>query len=40
METQVFYFIYVNGKQVTVSQREWERSWLDWWHKINKIREI
>jgi hypothetical protein len=40
MDNQVFYFLYVNGRQTAVSQKEWERSWLDWWHRINKIQEL
>lgn len=39
-QTQAFYFLYYNGKQVMVSQREWERSWLDWWHQLNKIQDL
>jgi hypothetical protein len=40
MENQVFYFLYHNGRQIMVSQQDWERSWLDWWHRVNKIKEI
>jgi hypothetical protein len=35
-----FYFMYLNGRQVMVSQRDWERAWIEWWHRVNKIRDI
>lgn len=39
-DQSVTYVLYSHGRSKLVSQREWEKSWLDWWHKINKIQEL
>jgi len=38
--TQAFYFLYINGRQTMVSQKEWEKSWFDWGHRLNGIRDL
>lgn len=39
-EPEVTYVLYFHGRTKLVSQKEWERSWLDWWTKINRVREL
>ena len=35
-EDRTIYFLYRNGRKKQVSCEEWERSWLEWWNRINK----
>jgi len=40
VEQEVTYVLYSYGRTKLVSQTEWEKSWLDWWMKINKVQEL
>lgn len=39
-EQGVTFVLYTHGRSKLVSQKEWEKSWLDWYNKLNKIQEI
>lgn len=40
VEQGITYVLYSHGRTKLVSKKEWEQSWLDWWMKINKVREL
>jgi hypothetical protein len=40
VKLEATYVLYNNGRLRLVHRTEWEKSWLDWWTKINKVQEL